>query len=30
MLQTKEQGKKLQDQINEDERGNQPEKEFRV
>ena len=26
----KEQGKNLQDQINEDEIGNQPEKEFRV
>ena len=30
MLQTKEQGKNLQDQINEDKRGNLPEKEFRV
>ena len=30
MLQTKEQGKNLQDQINEDEIGNIPEKEFRV
>ena len=30
MLQMKEQGKNLQDQINEDEIGNQPEKEFRV
>ena len=30
MLQTKEQGKNLQDQINEDEIGNLPEKEFRV
>ena len=30
MLQTKEQGKKLKDQINEDEIGNIPEKEFRV
>ena len=30
MLQTKEQGKTLQDQINEDEIGNLPEKEFRV
>ena len=26
----KEQGKNLQDQINEDEIGNQPEKEFRI
>ena len=30
MLQTKEQGKNLQDQINEDEIGKLPEKEFRV
>ena len=30
MLQTKEQGKNLQHQINEDEIGNLPEKEFRV
>ena len=30
MLQTKEQGKKLQDQINEEEIGDLPEKEFRV
>ena len=30
MLQTKEQGKNLQDQISEDEVGNLPEKEFRV
>ena len=30
MLQTKEQGKNQQDQINEDEVGNLPEKEFRV
>ena len=30
MLQTKEQGKSLQDQITEDEIGNLPEKEFRV
>ena len=30
MLQTKEHGKNLQDQINEDEIGNLPEKEFRV
>ena len=30
MLQRKEQGKKLQDQINEEEIGNLPEKEFRV
>ena len=30
MLQTKEQGKNLQDHINEDEIGNLPEKEFRV
>ena len=30
MLQMKEQGKNLQDQINEDEIGNLPEKEFRV
>ena len=30
MTQTKEQGKNLQDQINEDEIGNLPEKEFRV
>ena len=30
MLQTKEQGKNVPDQINEDERGNLPEKEFRV
>ena len=30
MLQTKEQGKNLQDQINEDEIGNLSEKEFRV
>ena len=30
MSQTKEQGKNLQDQINEDEIGNLPEKEFRV
>ena len=30
MLQTKEQGKNLQDQTNEDEIGNLPEKEFRV
>ena len=30
MLQTKEQGKNLQDQINEDKIGNLPEKEFRV
>ena len=29
-LQTKKQGKNLQDQINEDEIGNLPEKEFRV
>ena len=29
-LQTKEQGKNLQDQINENEIGNLPEKEFRV
>ena len=29
-LQTKEQGKNLQDQINEDEIGNLPKKEFRV
>ena len=29
MLQTKEQGKNLQDQINEEEIGNLPEKEFR-
>ena len=29
MLQTKEQGKNLQDQTNEDEIGNLPEKEFR-
>ena len=30
MLQMKEQGKSLQDQINEDKIGNLPEKEFRV
>ena len=30
MLQTKEQGKILQHQINEDEIGNLPEKQFRV
>ena len=30
MLQTKEQGKNLQDQINEDEIGNLAKKEFRV
>ena len=30
MLQTKEQGKNLEDQINEDEIGNLPEKEFRI
>ena len=30
MLQTKEQDKNLQNQINEDEIGNLPEKEFRV
>ena len=30
MLQTKEQGKSLQDQINEDKIGNIPEKAFRV
>ena len=30
MLQTKEQGKNLQDQISEDEIGNLLEKEFRV
>ena len=30
MLQTKEQSKNLQDQINEDDIGNLPEKEFRV
>ena len=30
MLQIKEQGKNLQDQINEQEIGNLPEKEFRV
>ena len=30
MLQMKKQGKNLQDQINEEEIGNQPEKEFRV
>ena len=30
MLQTKEQGKNLQDQINEEEISNLPEKEFRV
>ena len=30
MLQTKEQDKNLQDQINEEEIGNLPEKEFRV
>ena len=30
MLQTKEQGKNLQHQINEDEIGNLPEKELRV
>ena len=30
MLQRKEQGKNLQDQINEEEIGNLPEKEFRV
>ena len=30
MLQTKRQGKNLQDQINEDEIGNIPEKEYRV
>ena len=30
MLQTKEQGKNLQDQINEDKIGNFPEQEFRV
>ena len=30
MVQTKEQGKNLQDQINEEEIGKLPEKEFRV
>ena len=30
MLEMKEQGKNLQDQINEEEIGNLPEKEFRV
>ena len=30
MLQMKEQGKNLQDQINEEELGNSPEKEFKV
>ena len=30
MLQTKEQGKNLQDQINKEEIGNLPEEEFRV
>ena len=30
MLQKKEQGKNLQDQINKEEIGNLPEKEFRV
>ena len=30
MLQMKEQGKNLQDQINKDEIGNLPEKEFRL
>ena len=30
ILQTMEQGKNLQDQINEDKIGNRPEKEFRV
>ena len=30
MLQKKEQGKNLQDQINEDKIGNVPEKEFRI
>ena len=30
MLQTKEQGRNLQDQISEDEIGNLPEKDFRV
>ena len=30
MLQTKVQGKNLQDQINKEETGNLPEKEFRV
>ena len=30
MLQTKEQGKNLQEQLNEEEIGNLPEKEFRV
>ena len=30
MLQMKEQGKNLQDQINEEEKGSLPEKEFRV
>ena len=30
MSQMKEQGKNLQDQINEEETGNLPEKEFRV
>ena len=30
MLQTKEQGKNLQDQTNEDKIGNLPEKQFRV
>ena len=30
LLQMKEQGKNLQDQINEDKTGNLPEKEFRV
>ena len=30
MSQMKEQGKKLQDQVNEEEIGNLPEKEFRV
>ena len=30
MLQNKQQGKNLQDQINEEETGNLPEKEFRV
>ena len=30
MIQMKEQGKNIQDQINEDEIGNLPEKDFRV
>ena len=30
MLETKDQGKNLQDRINEEETGNLPEKEFRV